>query len=215
MAAPLLIIVLFLFPLSRKYFVAVLDGATYYRILWTIPMGLITVYGACRFFQNHKRIGLVIVTILIVLCGTFVYKSPYITKAENLYHIPETAVKICDFIAPESEDDYVKVVVPEELVYFIRQYDARIYMPYGRDMVASQWGYYNKMHKIMEEAEVIDLKELIEVCRQEYCQYIVISPARKVSGDPGELGLVCLTEIDGYRLYQDPETVRLLEELSK
>ncbi len=213
--APILIIVLFLFPLSRKYFVAILDGATYYRILWTIPMGLITVYGACRFFEKHKRIGLVLMTVLIVLCGSLVYKSPYITKAENLYHIPETAVKICDLIAPKDEDDYVKVVVPEELVYFIRQYDARIRMPYGRDMVASQWLYYNKVHAVMEETEVIDMEKLIEVCREEYCQYIVISPTRKVDGDPQKLGLTALAEIDGYRVYQDPVTVDLLEELAQ
>ena len=41
--APLIILVLFLFPLSRKVFVAAgLDPETYYRILWTIPMGMIT-----------------------------------------------------------------------------------------------------------------------------------------------------------------------------
>ncbi len=213
--APLLIILLFLFPISRKLFVAAgLDGDTYYRILWTIPAGLVTVYGACCFFYRHKRIGLVIMTVLIVLCGSLVYKSPYISKAENLYHIPETVVKICDLIEPESDDDYVMVVVPEELVYFVRQYDARIRMPYGREMVASQWMYYNKVHAVMEETEEIDMEELISVCREEYCQYIVLSPTRKVDGDPEKLGLLFLAEIDGYRVYQDPVTVKVIEELS-
>ena len=53
--APLIIVVLFLFPLSRKLFVAAgLDGETYYRILWTIPMGIIAVFGACRIFSKYR-----------------------------------------------------------------------------------------------------------------------------------------------------------------
>mgnify|MGYP001093006330 FL=1 len=72
--APVIIVILFLFPLSRKAFVAAgLDGETYYRILWTIPMGVITCYGGCRFFARHQRIGLVVCGALIILCGKYVY----------------------------------------------------------------------------------------------------------------------------------------------
>ena len=204
---PILIVLLFLFPLSRKLFVALgLDGETYYRILWTIPMGVITVYAACRLFAKHKRIGLLVSAALIILCGNYVYNSIYISKAENPYHIPDTVVDICELIAPQSENEHVMVVVPEELVYFVRQYDARIRMPYGREMIASQWDYYNPVHAVMEETEVIDMEKLIEACREVYCQYIVISPTRKVDGDPEKLGLLFLADIDGYRVYKDPVT---------
>ncbi len=71
--APLILIVLFLCPLSRKVFVAAgLDGETYYRILWLIPMGLITATGACRAFAKHMRIGLAVSMVLIGLCGSLV-----------------------------------------------------------------------------------------------------------------------------------------------
>lgn len=211
--APLLIFVLFLFPLSRKFFVAVgLDGETYYRVIWTIPMGLITAYGACLFFHRHKRVGLLVTSALIMLCGSLVYRSDYISRAQNLYHIPDTVIAICDLIAPENEYSHVMVVVPEELVYFVRQYDASIRMPYGREMVASQWDYYNEVHVAMEETEVIDLAALIEATRKEYCQYLVISPTRQVEGDAGELGLVLLAEIDGYKVYEDPFTSKEVEQ---
>ena len=122
--APVLILLLFLFPVSRKLFVAAgLDGATYYRVLWTIPMGMITAYGACSFFAKHRRIGLVVTSVLIVLCGKYVYDSDYISKAENLYHIPDTVIRICELIHPDDADEnlQVMVVVPEELTYYIRQ----------------------------------------------------------------------------------------------
>lgn len=221
--APILILLLFLFPVSRKVFVASgLDGATYYRVLWTIPMGMITTYGACKFFYKHKRIGLAVTAVLIILCGSFVYKSSYISKAENLYHIPDTVIEICELIHPEDdhskdggENVQVMVVVPEELVYFVRQYDSHIRMPYGREMIESQWDYYNEVHAAMEETEVIDLEKLVEACRKEYCQYIVISPAREVEGNPEELGLVFLADIDGYLAYLDPVTEEVVKEWTK
>ena len=108
--APVLILLLFLCPLSRKFFVAAgLDGATYYRVLWTIPLGVITAYGLCRMFEKHRRIGLAVSSALIIFCGNLVYKSAYISKAENLYHIPDTVVRICDLIAPEGVQGQVMV----------------------------------------------------------------------------------------------------------
>lgn len=211
--APLLIFVLFLFPLSRKFFVAAgLDGETYYRVIWTIPMGLITAYGACMFFSRHRRVGLLITSVLIMLCGSLVYRNGYISRAENLYHIPDTVIAICDLIAPENENSHVMVVVPEELVYFVRQYDASIRMPYGREMIASQWDYYNEVHAAMEETEVIDLENLLQATRKEHCQYLVLSPTRQMEGDAGELGLILLAEIDGYKVYEDPVTSKEVEQ---
>lgn len=212
--APVMILLLFLFPVSRKLFVAAgLDGATYYRVLWTIPMGMITAYGACSFFARHRRIGLIATAVLIILCGSFVYDSDYISKAENLYHIPDTVIRICELIHPDDADEnlQVTVVVPEELTYFIRQYDSDIRMPYGREMVESQWDYYNAVHAAMEESEIIDMEALIAACREEYCQYIVLSPAREVKGDSEELGLILLAEIDGYSVYLDPVTQETVE----
>lgn len=216
--APVLILLLFLFPVSRKAFVASgLDGATYYRVLWTIPMGMITAYGACKLFAGHKRTGLVITAALIMVCGSYVYKSGYISKAENLYHIPDTVIRICELIYPEDTDENIQVtvVVPEELVYFVRQYDSRIRMPYGREMIESQWDYYNEVHAAMEETDVIDLQNLVDACRKEYCQYIVLSKEREVKGDPQQLGLVFLADIDGYLVYLDPVSQETVEEWTR
>lgn len=214
--APMIILFVFLFPLSRKLFVAAgLDGATYYRVLWTIPMGMIIAYAACKLWSRHKRIGLVVTSALVILCGSYVYDSTYITKAENLYHLPDTVIRICDLIEPENENSRVTVVVPEELVHFIRQYNARINMPYGRDMIASQWDYYDEVHYAMEETEVIEMEALITATRKNYCQYLVISPSRETDQEPEDCGLVLIDTIDGYRVYEDPVTSKVVAEWEK
>lgn len=211
--APVIIILLFLFPVSRKVFVAAgLDGETYYRILWTIPMGVIFVYGACRFFASHRRIGLVISALLVVLCGSLVYKSPYISKAENLYHIPDTVVRICDLIGPERPGERVSAVMPPDLIHFVRQYDASINMPYGREMLVNQWDYYNAVYEAMEKPEVVDMEELLEATRTESCRYIVMAEDKRTNKDPEDCGLLLLDVIDGYRVYEDPVTAKALEQ---
>lgn len=214
--APILIVILFLFPVSRKVFVAAgLDGETYYRILWTIPMGVITAYGACRFFADHKRIGLFITSALVILCGSYVYKSDYISRAENLYHIPDTVVKICDRISPENADMRVTAVMPPELIHFVRQYDASINMPYGREMLVERWGYYNAVYEAMEKTEVVNMEELLKAAREEYCQYIVMAEGKKTDADPESSGLVLIDEIDGYRIYEDSVTTEVVEQWQK
>ena len=46
---PLSLLLLFFFPIFRKVFVRLMgDGDTYYRVLWLIPMGVITAYGAIK-----------------------------------------------------------------------------------------------------------------------------------------------------------------------
>lgn len=214
--APLIIVLLFLFPLSRKFFVAAgLDPETYYRILWTIPMGIITIYGFCRLFEKHRRIGTALTAVLIALCGSLVYQSDYISKAENSYHIPDTVIEICDLIEPENPDARVSAVMPPELIHFVRQYSARINMPYGREMLVGQWDYYNAVYEAMEGSEVVDMEKLLEAVREEYCQYIVMAPGRRSDKDPLLCGLELVGEVDGYRIYLDPVTKEIVDSWQK
>ena len=214
--APIGTVLLFLFPISRKIFVAAgLDGETYYRVLWTIPMGVITAYGACRIFAAHKRIGLLVTSALVILCGSYVYKSEYISRAENLYHIPNTVIKICDRISFEDSNVRVSAVMPPELIHFVRQYDASINMPYGREMLVERWGYYNAVYEAMEKPEIVNMEELLEATRADYCQYIVMSEGKRTDVDPESIGLVLLDRIDGYRIYEDPVTTKVVEQWQK
>ncbi|NBJ92262.1 hypothetical protein [Parablautia muri] len=211
--APMIVVALFLFPVSRKGFVAIgLDGETYYRILWTIPLGIIFVYGMCRLFERHRRIGLVAGASLIAACGSYVYQGTYISRAENLYHIPDTVVNICDLIGPEDEESRVSAVMPGELIHFVRQYNTSINMPYGREMLVNAWDYYNAVYEAMEKPEVVDMEELLKATREEYCQYIILSKERRTKEDPEACGLLLLDEIDGYLIYEDPVTAQVVNE---
>lgn len=84
-------------------------------------------------------------------------------------------------------------------------------MPYGREMLVNQWSYYNAVYEAMEGDEVVDVEKLLETTREEYCQYIVLSPGRETKQDPLDCGLTLTDEIDGYRIYEDPVTKEVVE----
>lgn len=204
--APLVTIVLFLFPLTRKVYVALMDeGATYYRVLWLVPAGATVCYAAVTLFAAHRRIALVAGCALCVLAGSPVYKSVHITPAGNLYHLPQTVIDLCDQLLPEEEDRQVYAAFPSELVHYVRQYDTRIIMPFGREMIEPVWDHWNLIYTAMEEAEVIDMEHLTELLREEGYDHLVLREDRKTSAPPSDYGFEQTGEADGYLVYADRE----------
>lgn len=211
---PLVLVVLFLVPITKIVYVKVIsDGVdTYYRLLWAVPMYVVIGFAACKVLFSFKksmyqRIGLVVILALIAVTGTFVYTGQYMSRAENLYHIPQSVVDICDKIAPKEGEPRVRAVFPDELVHFVRQYDTNILMPYGREMVVTQWDYYNQVYDVMVKPEVIDAKALLEATRETQCSYIILNVNRKIDTDLTELGLELVDTVDGYYIYADPVVI--------
>jgi hypothetical protein len=209
---PLLILIGFLCPITKILFVAAFDEGsdTYYRLMWLIPMYVVIGYAACKLIFSFKksmyqRITLVLILAVIAATGSLVYASKHVQLSENLYHIPQKVIDICDVIAPADDEPRVRAAFPSELVHFVRQYDTDILMPYGREMVVTQWDYYNPVYEVMEKPEIIDAKALLEATRETKCTYIILSVERKIDENLENLGLKLVTTIHGYNIYMDPE----------
>lgn len=217
---PLTVLVLFFFPLFRKVYVRLMgEGTTYYRMLWLIPMGVSTAYAGVKLAgylwekKNiwYRRVVLVILCAAIILCGKYVYASQYMSKAENLYHLPQNVVDICELIAPEDGEERVWAVFPTEMVYFVRQYDTNIQLAYGREFVEPVWDYYDEIHEVMNHPTSIDMEKLLELSRERSCLYIVLPGNKEVTQAPEDFGLELLGVVDGYPVYRDNEVAKLLE----
>ena len=202
---PTLLLALFFFPLFRKFFVALMDdGEIYYRLLWLLQMSAVSAYGVIKFCGRHRRIGLVVVSLVIIACGSFVYNSEYITTAENPYHLPDEAVEVARLLDPE--EGRVMAVVPSDLIHYIRQYSARINLLYGREMLIDGWDYSRDAFEVMEEAEIIDTPSFVELIRSYGCNYVVLQKDRKVAQPLTDYGFSLYAQTDTYLLYQDIET---------
>lgn len=202
--APTLLIIAFFCPLFRKAFVRLFEDAeTYYRLLWLLQMSMVSAYGAVKLCGRHRKLMLAIMSIAVVACGSFVYSSEHISKAENMYHLPQEAVEVAELIDPEK--GRVMALVPADLVYYIRQYSTRINMPYGREMLIARWDYYNDMYEAMEKAESIETPSFVELTRSYGCNYVVLPKERKVQEPLDDYGYVLYAQTDKYLIYQDTE----------
>ncbi|MDO4284199.1 MAG: hypothetical protein Q4C60_02585 [Eubacteriales bacterium] len=199
---PATILVLFLLPPFYAIYSKV-ETATYYRLLWLLPMGATLAYAGLRLFGRHYRIGLILLCALVIAGGSYTYSNPNITKAQNRYHIPQSVINLCDFLKIQSGGKRVRAAIPGELAQYIRQYDTDVEMPFGREMLVPQWDYYNEVYEVMEKPEVIDAQALVEATRNQDCRYIVLSSLRAIDRDLTELGLEQIGLIDGFYVYED------------
>ena len=106
-----------------------------------------------------------------VSSGSLIYRNPYFQKAENVYHVPQSVVDICDAIEVPGRE--VMAVFPGELLQYVRQYSNLVCMPYGRNIVVSKWTVQNDLYDVMEQ-ETIDAGELATLAREEQCAYIIL-----------------------------------------
>ncbi len=211
---PLLILAGFLLPITKIVYVAAFDEGsdTYYRLLWLIPTYVTIAFALCKLIFSlkkamYQRIALVMTLAFIAVTGSLVYANNNVMLAENLYLIPQHVIDICDEIAPADGEPRVRAAFPSELVHFVRQYDTDILLPYGREMVVTQWDYYNPVYEVMEKPEVIDAEALLEATRETKCSYIILAENRKIDGDLVDMGLELVDTLHGYYIYADPVVI--------
>ena len=203
---PLVLLVLYFCPVFAAVVHLFTGEEIYYRLLWLVPVVPVLAYAAVKIIaeaSGKKKIpaGIAMAGIFLI-SGRLVYQSPFFTKAENRYHVPQTVVEICDTI--QSGDELVKAVFPKEFLQYVRQYNAYIWMPYGREILVERWGFQYDLYDLLE-AEVLEVDKIVSEAHAQGCQYIIISEEKKLNGSFPEHGYELLDVIDGYCIYWDSE----------
>ncbi len=196
---------LFFFPLFAYVAMRVfLEPGVYYRILWLVPMGLVTAYAGARILSmietgRRRLLAGLLIALLLVRGGSLIYKNPMVTKAENPYHLPEAVLSVADVMHVEGRD--VKAVVPAELLQFIRQYDASILLAYGRDALVQGWNN-NPLYEAMEASPVRSFA-VTDYAKQQGVEYIVLRTGTPIVGTKpiDEYEFSYLTTADNYDIY--------------
>lgn len=201
---------LFFFPLfaylAIHYF---LDLETYYRFLWLLPTGAVVSLAVIRLIdRSNSKVGKIMTgvccAILIMVNGSLIYANPAVTKAENVYHLPQEVINVAKEL--EIEGTWVRAVVPAELVQFIRQYEGYITMPYGREMLIDRWEMNHDLYLAME-AETVHAEYVAMLCRENQVDYIVLRKISAVSGDFNEFGFEKIAETEMYHIYIDNQSM--------
>lgn len=194
------IIVIF-FPVMYFLYTKFVDETTYWRMWWLVPMGIGLAYVGTNLIKEHRVTGLLLGFFILILGGRFVYTSdPMFHPAANAYKIDETIVAVCDYLDGE-EEGYLNVAMPAEFLTQVRQYDYRIFMPYGREQLDAGWGktsgFYEAMNKDVCDFEVLEVK-----CAVNNTNYIVVNNIKTYLNSPEEYGFVYKTTIGSYDIFE-------------
>lgn len=203
---PLVLLLIYFNPLFAKIFYGFVGNEIYYRILWLIPVTVVIAYAAVHMYgilKGRARILFAAACMgLIVVSGSFIYSDPHFHKAQNLYHMPDSVVHICDAIEVEGRE--VMAVFPAEMLQYVRQYSPVVCMPYGREQTVERWGeyFYSELYEVME-AEVIDASCLAQLAKEQQCHFIILSQDQEMEGSLLDYDYILFDTIDGYCIYQD------------
>lgn len=201
---PLVLLLFFLNPLMAKVFSYMADGEIYYRILWLLPITPVIAYGTVSFCGKlavrKKYVGITAAVFLIMVSGSLIYRNPYFQRAENVYHVPESVVDICDAIEVPGRE--VMAAFPGELLQYVRQYSNVVCMPYGRDVVVSKWTLQNDLYDVMKQ-ESINAQELAALAREEACAYLILPEDKELVGRMEDQQFEEFARMHGYVIYKD------------
>lgn len=202
----------FLCPITAKIIMKYCVGkSVYWRMLWVLPAAVIIAYAGATFLGQIRRrklrpLLLAVMAIVIGLTGSCMYLNGNYAEAANVYKLPYPTAEICDMISADAAEQnvpQVKVTVPNELLCYIRQYDASFLMPYGRnalkleDLTQNQEGLYAQMNNPDVQAEVLNMH-----LRTEGCNYLVWNRQDEIRQELEEYGFVPIGDIEEYRIYR-------------
>lgn len=200
--SPVFILLLYFNPLFAKLFDRLAGLEIYFRLFWLLPYMIVLPYTAVLLAERMKGLpagcAAFAAAALIVVSGRLVYLNPLYGRAENVYHVPDSVVEICDAIEVPGRE--VMAVFPRELLLYVRQYSPKVCMPYGREVylgVFSQLELYDAM-----ESGEIKLPELVPLSREMGCHYVVLRK-EEIPNDTESWDWKLFFETEEYAVYRD------------
>ena len=201
---PVIVLLLYFNPLFAWIVYTLAGSEIYYRILWLLPMTVsiaytcVCIYGELK--GGKKEIFAVCMAGILAASGSFIYSNPFFHEAENLYHVPDSVVEICDAIVVPGRE--VMAVFPRELLPFVRQYSPVTCMPYGREILVYRWNQSNELYEAME-APAADLELLAPLVNKYQCHYVVLRQDREIIGKITDYNWEWFFENDNYVVYRN------------
>lgn len=204
---PLIILILFFNPLAAALMNRFLGDEITYRVLWLLPVTVVIAYTCVSIYgrlAGRKRIVFCALAVFLTAAsGKWIYSNSFFARAENLYHVPDSVVHICDAIEIPGRE--VTAVFPLDMVQYVRQYSPVVCMPYGREILVESWNEWAIQNPLCDamEGEDTSASVLCALAREQGCIYIVLPGEKQIVGNMEKEGYELFLETDGYRVYQD------------
>ncbi len=208
----LLYIVVYAFPVSAKFLMDYGMGReVYWRMFWIIPIPMIMAWSITELLfhlKGKRRLLLVtVISLILVITGTCVYANGNYESFQNYYKVPDKVINVCNIINDDANTNqitYKRAACMNELVPYVRQYDATIQLSYGRNALRHEplsVTAQNLFDSINTENK--DWTLIAENLRADRCNYFVCYEDDAVAGQLSELGFALIGNTDGYNIFRD------------
>lgn len=204
-----LVFVFFCNPLFYHYIGNKFLSGVYWRLLWMVPVTFLTAYGLTVLIYRFKKQAVrVLAAVLAVVCiavtGRCMYNETTFTEAENLYKLPQAAIEVSDVMAAAGIDWKVRVVVPNELLCYVRQYRCDIGLLYGRNAGGFISEISNEAKAVYDEMskETPDMEVLTNLCRQQEVIFLCFNTGtQQIPEDLSSYGYLPYRTVGDYSIY--------------
>ena len=160
-------------PIVAHFLEKFLTGGVYWRLFWSIPLGISIAYMFTEIIflldSKIKRIVLTILAILIIIySGTFIYTKNVFQKVNNWFKIPDDELLAINTILNEEQGNKTKIFVPTEMVAHVRQIDTSIQIAYIRIPTGDySWNI------LLRYLTGNKFEEAVNELREQNCEYLV------------------------------------------
>lgn len=195
----LLIMLVIMNPIT-VYIMKLFFGESYYksyypRLFASMPLICIIAYGFTLLIKNlegMKKLCLVgLLLMMVAMGGNNIYSTEWMQKSETYSKIPLEVIEICDYLEECGTD--ITVAVPYDIVCYVRQQNADVYMPYGRQV--PEW------EKLLEQ-DTPEVEKVMEEAGNHGCDYIVTKNTYEWSDAFEQLGYIAEYSTDNYLIYK-------------
>ncbi len=198
---PSLILCLFIFnPVFIHYMIKFMeDPERVVRVFWPLPIGGVFIYCIIRAYYDIKtRWKKCVLLVGFVLVLLFITEGSHagisFVKADNAEKLIYGAKEVSDTIYTLNEGQEARVLVPNHLFFWMREYNAAIILP-----------YQHKTDFMYDDNDELDLDVTAQKALEADCKYIVISTAGARHGALEDYGYELVSSVAGtdceYQIY--------------
>lgn len=203
----ILVVIIFLPPVAfifGSYFIGV---DVYWRVFWLVPSVIIIAFVSTKLIEqtskkSNSRITFLAIAALIIVGGKCIYNTENFNKSTNQYKLPQEAVDICEMVAPEGT---TKIVVPETIISYIKQYNPNIDMLYGRNLGKDTKRGKNYQFLLQLNSTDPDIQYIAEYAREKECKYVVFANTSNGIDLMVNYGYEMIGTTENYTVFHDSE----------
>lgn len=191
-----LVLVFFFNPLFYAYVGTRFLSGVYWRLLWMLPVSFVIAFALTEMTYKLKKQVLRIAAVIaacacIVLTGEREFSAATYSEKENAYEIPQAAIEISDVVMAHMWDWKEPIIVPNELMCYIRQYTCAVTPLYGRNAEGFITNIEPAEASVFAEMsrEEPDLAIVTGVAKEKGCRFIVFNTSfHRIPEDLTEYG---------------------------